>query len=74
MPHLYKARNFETLKVFDPVATLFRTNFFIAVPTDSKWKSVADLVAAAKAKPGSLTYGSWAWAARATWGANGWSC
>lgn len=59
VPHLYKARNFDTLKVFDPVATLFRTNFFIAVPTDSKWKSVADLVAAAKSKSGSLTYGSW---------------
>lgn len=59
VPHLYKARNFETLKVFDPVAPLFRTNFFIAVPTDSKWKTVTDLVAAAKAKPGTLTFGSW---------------
>ena len=59
VPHLYKARNFETLKVFDPVATLFRTNFFIAVPTDSKWKSVADLVSEAKGKSGALTFGSW---------------
>ena len=59
VPHLYKARHFDTLKVFDPVATLFRTNFFIAVPADSKWKTVADLVAASKAAPGRLTYGSW---------------
>lgn len=59
VPHLYKARNFETLKVFDPVATLFRTNFFIAVPVDSRWQTVADLVAAAKAAPGRQTYGSW---------------
>lgn len=58
VPHLYKSRNFETLKVFDPVATLFRTNFFIAVPADSKWKNMADLVAAARGKSG-MTYGSW---------------
>jgi len=59
VPHLYKSRNFETLKVFDPVTTLFRTNFFVAVPTDSKWKTMADLVGAAKAAPGKLTFGSW---------------
>lgn len=59
VPHLYKARNFETLKVFDPVATLFRTNFFVAVPTDSKWKTMGDLVATAKAAPGKSSYGSW---------------
>lgn len=59
VPHLYRSRNFETLKTFDPVATLFRTNFFIAVPVDSKWTSVRELVAAAKAAPGRQTYGSW---------------
>lgn len=59
VPHLYKARNFETLKVFDPVATLFRTNFFVAVPTDSKWKTMGDLVATAKAATGKSSYGSW---------------
>lgn len=59
VPHLYKSRNFETLKVFDPVATLFRTNFFVAVPTDSKWKTMGDLIATAKAAPGKTSYGSW---------------
>lgn len=59
VPHLYKARNFETLKTFEPVVTLFRTNFFVTVPTDSKWKSMSDLLAAAKAAPGTLSYGSW---------------
>jgi tripartite-type tricarboxylate transporter receptor subunit TctC len=59
VPHLYKSRNFETLKVFDPVATLFRTNFFVAVPTDSKWKTMGDLIATAKAAPGRTSYGSW---------------
>jgi tripartite-type tricarboxylate transporter receptor subunit TctC len=59
LPHLYKARGFDTLKTFEPVAALFRTNFFVAVPADSKWKSMADLVAAAKASPGRLSFGSW---------------
>src|SRR5437763_1066100 len=32
---------------------------FAAVPTESKWKSVGDLVAAAKAEPGKINVGSW---------------
>jgi len=59
LPHLYKARNFETLKTFEPVAALFRTPFLVAVPTDSKLKSMSDLIAAAKASPGKVTFGSW---------------
>ena len=59
LPHLYRQRRFETLKTFEPAASLFRTPFLVAVPTDSKWKSMADLVAAAKAEPGKLSYGSW---------------
>ncbi len=59
MPLLYKSRGFETLKTFEPVAALFRTPFLVAVPTDSKWKSMGDLLGAAKASPGKVTYGSW---------------
>lgn len=59
LPHLYKSRGFETLKTFEPVAILFRTPFMLAVAADSKWKTVADVVAAAKAEPGKVTYGSW---------------
>ena len=59
LPHLYKSRNFVTLQHFQPVASLFRTPFFVAVPTDSKWQSMGDLIAAAKAQPGKFTYGSW---------------
>ena len=59
LPHLYKARNFKTLEAFDMVGTLFRTPFMIAVASDSPWKSVGDLVAAAKASPAKVTYGSW---------------
>jgi tripartite-type tricarboxylate transporter receptor subunit TctC len=59
VPHLYKSRNFVTLQVFDPVATLFRTPFFITVATDSKWQNLKDLVEAARAAPGKVSYGSW---------------
>lgn len=59
LPHLYKSRGFETLKTFEPVAILFRTPFMLAVAADAKWKTVADVVAAAKAEPGRVSYGSW---------------
>ena len=59
LPHLYKSRNFVTLQAFDPVAPLFRTPFFVAVGSDSKWKNMADLIADAKARPGQIVYGSW---------------
>lgn len=33
--------------------------FLMVVPADSPWKGVNDLVAAARAKSGGLTYGAW---------------
>jgi len=58
-PHLYKKLPYDIAKDFDPVATLFRTYFFVVTPTSSSWKNMADLIGAAKAKRGELTYGSW---------------
>ncbi len=59
LPLLYKSKNFVTLEHFDPVAILFRTPFLVTVSAESKWKDMKDLVAAAKANPGKLSYGSW---------------
>lgn len=59
LPLLYKSRNIDALKTFDPVVALFRTPFLVSVPTDSKWKSMSDLVAEAKASPGNVSFGSW---------------
>lgn len=59
LPLLYKSRNFQTLQVYDPVASLYNTPFIVTVPVNSPWKSVADLVSAAKAQPGKINYGSW---------------
>jgi tripartite-type tricarboxylate transporter receptor subunit TctC len=58
-PHIYKQLPHDLVRDFDPVAPLYRTYFFVVVPANSEWKSVGDLVAAAKAKPGALTYGTW---------------
>jgi tripartite-type tricarboxylate transporter receptor subunit TctC len=58
-PHLYPDGRYDAVRTLDPVAALFRSYFFIVVATASPWRSVSELVRAAKTKPGGLTYGSW---------------
>lgn len=53
-----KKMSYEPLKDLVPVALLSSSPFFLVVNKDSPLKSVADLVALAKAKPNSLNYGS----------------
>jgi len=59
LPYLYKTRNFTPFNLYDPVAPIFKTSFMVAVPSTSKWQNLRDLVAAAKAAPGRVSYGSW---------------
>jgi tripartite-type tricarboxylate transporter receptor subunit TctC len=49
---------FDAVRGFTPVAMLGRGPFALAVPPDSPLRSVADLVAAAKARPGAIDFGS----------------
>jgi tripartite-type tricarboxylate transporter receptor subunit TctC len=58
-PHLFKKLPYDAKTDFEPLAPLFKTYFFVTVATDSKYKTVSDLVADAKANPGKLNYGSW---------------
>jgi len=58
-PHLFKKLPYDPVKDFEQIDPLFRTNFFFAVASDSKYKSVGQIVADAKANPGKLNYGSW---------------
>ena len=44
VPQLYKQKGVEALKSFEPVASIFRTTFLVAVATDSPFKSMADIV------------------------------
>lgn len=57
-PHLFKKIPFDPQKDFDSIAGLYRTYYYITVAADSKWNSVGDLIAAAKANPGKISYGS----------------
>jgi tripartite-type tricarboxylate transporter receptor subunit TctC len=58
-PHLFKKLPYDPVKDFAQIDPLFRTNFFFTVAIDSKYKSVGEIVADAKANPGKLNYGSW---------------
>lgn len=49
---------FDLFKDFTPVATMANTPLLITVAQESKFQSIADIVAAAKADPGGLTYGN----------------
>jgi tripartite-type tricarboxylate transporter receptor subunit TctC len=46
------------IKQFAPIALISADPAFLVVRADSPWKSVKDLVDAAKAKPGAIPYGS----------------
>ncbi len=57
-PALYRKVNYDPVRDFAPVSLLITMPSLLVVPADSPAKSVADLVALAKAKPGALNYGS----------------
>ena len=59
LPHLYPSRHFTTLEHFDPVAPLYRNPFLVTVGSESKWRSMKDLISDAKSRPGQVVYGSW---------------
>ena len=51
-PHLFKKLPYDAAKDFDVIAPLFRTYFFVGVGADSKYKTVGDIIADAKAQSG----------------------
>ncbi|KPF53316.1 hypothetical protein D621_10350 [beta proteobacterium AAP51] len=57
IPHMQKT-TFDTLNDFTWIACLTGYTFGLVVPADGPIKSIADLVAYAKANPGKFTYGS----------------
>src|SRR6266704_3527833 len=57
-PALYKKLPYDPEKDFVPVAMFYRTPFFLIVSTSGPYTSVPALIAAAKAKPGTVSYGS----------------
>ncbi len=57
-PHLYKKTGFDAIKDFVPVAAVAVIPSILVVPAASKFHKPAEIVAAAKANPGKLSYGS----------------
>jgi tripartite-type tricarboxylate transporter receptor subunit TctC len=58
-PYMFKKLPYDTSRDFDVQATLFKAYMMVVVPTNSKYKTVGDVIADAKANPGKLDYGSW---------------
>jgi tripartite-type tricarboxylate transporter receptor subunit TctC len=56
--HLYKKLSYDPVKDFAPVTGLGRGGQVLVVRADSPYKSVADLIADAKRRPGKLSFGS----------------
>lgn len=55
---LFKALPFDTLKDFAPISTLGTFDIAIVAPVDSRFKSLAELLAFARSNPGKLNIGS----------------
>ena len=53
---ILKKVNYDPLTSFEPICKLVRVPHFIVVNKDSPLKSFADFIAAARAKPGELTF------------------
>jgi tripartite-type tricarboxylate transporter receptor subunit TctC len=57
-PSLYSRVGYDPIKDFAPVALLIKMPALLVVPPDLPAKTLAELIALAKAKPGQLNYGS----------------
>jgi tripartite-type tricarboxylate transporter receptor subunit TctC len=55
-PFLYPKIPYDTFKDFTPISLLASSPNILLMRTDSPFKTVADVIAAAKAKPGSLSF------------------
>lgn len=55
---IFKSLPFDTVKGFDWISSIVSAPFIVVVPANSEFKTLADLVAKAKAAPGTLNFGS----------------
>ena len=57
-PHLYTNLPYNQERDFAPIGLLVQNGFFLCVRGDSRYRTVADLVAAARAAPDTISFGS----------------
>jgi len=58
LPNLYRKIPWDILKDFEPVSLVATVEWGLVVNDDAPYKTAADLIAAAKAEPGKIFYGS----------------
>ena len=56
--HLYKKLPYDAVKDFSPITALGKGSQVLVVRVESPYKNVAELLAAARTKPGKLSFGS----------------
>jgi tripartite-type tricarboxylate transporter receptor subunit TctC len=57
LPHFYDKLPYDTFKDFTPISQIGSSPNMLLVRADSPFKAVSDVIAAASAKPGALSYG-----------------
>jgi tripartite-type tricarboxylate transporter receptor subunit TctC len=57
-PSLMKQMTYDPVKDFEPITKIGGIGFFMAVAANSPYKSVKDIIDAAKAQPGKISYAS----------------
>jgi len=57
-PTLYKSVPYDPIRDFAPISECAVYQYVLVTLATSPWKSIADIVAAAKAKPGAISFGS----------------
>lgn len=58
-PSTFSRLPYDMQKDFAPLRMILNTPFFVAVGADSPYRSLDDVVKAARANPGRVSYGSW---------------
>lgn len=57
-PHTFGKLPYDSVKDLEPVRFLLLSKYFVAVPANSRFQNIDDIVRAAKEKPDAITYGS----------------
>src|SRR5499427_2092129 len=58
-PHTFSKLPYDVERDFTPLGMMLRTSFFIAVGAKSRFRTIDELIQAARDNPGRVTYGSW---------------
>lgn len=58
LPHLQKSVSYDTLRDFAPVSLISASTYILVAHPATPYKTIKDLIAAAKAEPGKINYAS----------------